>query len=240
MIFRTPNGLLLPVQSEARLREACPEPVNESFTPNAEGSPITYEMPSPGVHHLKSDFASVAHPCDRNEWVGHWTWSVVMSHVNHGGTQMPRPRDFVLAFRGWYKDWLPKASARAIIGAQFFWNGKAHMVEVCTLSNWGDAFLDNPLVVQYWVLDDLEYVAVDASLYNVGFVRDQECDIRIEFGGILDDLIAADAMTAPDDWDQTATMAWFVGIEQHNHCVGGPGDPAGVADMFFTEPEVVR
>lgn len=231
MTFPVNDRFRLAVHSENERFEAYGTP-NESFAPNAPGSPVTLVPFNGKWFDLKVNFADFEHPAGPN----YWTW-VALQH-QFTTTWPPHPKDFSLWATGWFLYWTPRASASGNVGIQFFYDGMAHLVELRTVSpNWGDRKPADPLVINHRVTDSLDYLAVNADEYrknygNAGFVLGETVGMELH-GWCLLKLAVKHGLAEPSNWRDITVQGYHLGIELHNASAGGPGDPAGVAHARF-------
>lgn len=229
MIYQIDSKTRLPIQSESQQHVTCPEPMNASFVVNAQGSPVTYAPWGTDGFEIKMNLYDNTHPCTGR----FFTWVVVQEHVDKGGGPFPHPLDLQVHFASaWYLDWLPAASARGVVGVQYYWDGKARLIEISTPSHWGDGHAD-PLVIDHRTYPQLEYMNLDARVYGAGFRRGEMGAWTIDGLHLLHQAIRR-GLTRPTSWMNVATTSVFAGFELHNH----QATQAGVAHAKFERWEV--
>ncbi len=215
------------VQSESAPGESALGPVNRSFLVNGPNSPVTAtwhphtnEIGTNWTVNMKTDFMTQPHPAGD----GHFTWFAMIDHGNQGGGPFPVPINLVSEHRIGYNSYVPfsDGASRLIAGAQFYYGGKSHLIEINLNSvQWGDSHPD-PEAVHVsadWLGDGtLEYVTLDGAALGLTSTPEVEATIRIPWGDILARVIEKGWLT-PIGTNESATQAVFIATETKNKVV---------------------
>ncbi|MGC9044726.1 MAG: DUF7107 domain-containing protein [Myxococcota bacterium] len=225
------SSWLIAVESEASLGASCPGPANCSFKINAQDSPVSLEwMPHSGKCgdnysvHMLVDHSAFPSSCQGD----YWTWFAFMDHTQTGGGPYPHITKAVSHHMLNYNDFTPTpdSSARVFIGAQWWYKGKARTIEFnLFLSQWGDADPHPGLIVKF-DLPDLEFIALDASYWNMNIQKGVDTEVNIPWITILQDAIKNGWLADPGSWDNVVTMSYFIGVEVKNR---------GIASLWHTD-----
>lgn len=215
----------LAVESESSLGASCPGPVNQSYLINGAGSPVTINwikhFSELGVNwtiDMKVDH--ITYPTAPACTGPVWTWFAFMDHVNHGGGPLPDPRLVSTSHILSYAQWAASASdgSRLIAGAQFWWGGKSHLIEIHLAQlNWGKDHA-HPGVIQSKILPDgTEYVALLGSYWGLSVTPGTEKAISIPWNSLI-------AQVVSNGWfspisGSAATSALFVAIEVKDRAI---------------------
>lgn len=213
----------LAVESEAGLGMSCPGPVNQSYLINGSKSPISLNW----INHIsergpnwtvdmKVDHISSPPTCAGPIW----TWFAFMDHVNHGGGPLPAPHQVTSSHMINYSHWAPSSSggARLIAGAQFWWGGNSHLVEIHLAQlNWGKAH-PHPGVIQRMLLPDgTEYIALYGDYWGVSVTPGIEKSINIPWNTLINQIISNGWFSSISG--SAATSAIFLAIEVKDHAI---------------------
>ena len=221
---------LVAVESENGPGWSCPGPINRSLLINDPEGPVSLDFVE------SSSTLSVDMKVDQNTYFDqvcgedYFTWFAFIEHGQVNGGPFPPARSLITHHVINFAQWTPYQTdaTRVTLGAEFFWDGITHMVDVfISSSNWGDAVPDDPCVrfAQRWT-DDLEYVSVDGSCFGLTsdsslrpFTRSQDVVLDAHWGALLDYCINNAYLTAPSNWVQTAVQDVFLAIEVKGHAV---------------------
>lgn len=218
------SSWLVAVESEASLGASCPGPANCSFLINGPDSPVRLEWhehagecgPNWTVHMLV-DHSAYPSPCAGD----YWTWFAFMDHDQTGGGPYPPALNTTTHHLLNYSDYTSQAnsSARVFIGGQWWWGGKARAIEFnLALSQWGDADPHPGLIVRFDT-PAFEFLALDATYWNLQISKNVDTGVDIPWGQILQDTVASGWLESPSSWNEVSSMAYFVGIEVKNRAI---------------------
>jgi len=218
----------LAVQSEQAGGGSCPGPANQSFLINGANSPVTlgwYQNPSNWTVNMKVDHVTNPHPCG----AGYFTFFGFMDHVNHHGGPLPNPFQLSASHAIYYDHYVPAGdkAARMIVGAQGWWGGKAHVLEVnLASSNWGDAHGDPVaiLVVPNWT-PDMEFVLLDGPALGLSITPGVNAAVSIDWTALFN-LAIANGWFTPLNGNPSVTQAVYIGVETKG---------ASIADLWQTD-----
>lgn len=219
---------LLVVESENAPGQSMPGPGNRSFLINATNSPVSMNViphaSSLGTNwsvNLKVDHRTTPHPNGK----GYFTYFGMMDHVDEKGGPLPAPKDLKVTHTISYSDWTPAAddASRMLVGAQFYYKGKAHMLEInLASSQWGDADPDPEAILvnhDFMGNGSSEFVVLDGSKFNLDIKKGVGTSVTIPWGTILQHVIQKGWFeqigTAPN-----VTQAVYIGTEVKNQGVG--------------------
>lgn len=221
----------LVVESGNEPTGTCPPPATQSFLINGPNSPVTMQWfphtsdlgPNWTVN-MKVDHYNHPHPCGS----GFFTFFGFMDQADLGGGPLPIPSELISSHLLAYNQWAPSSSdeVRLILGAQSFWNGKAHILEINAAQvNWGDAH-PHPGVLSVshnWGPNGDEFVTLYGPYWGISVPPGGGAVTRfVDWKGLI--RLAADNgwFTPPASWTatHTATTAVYVGVEVKNRGVG--------------------
>lgn len=220
----------LVVQSEQGPGGSSPGPANRSFLINGPNSPVTLswiphtsDFGSNWTTRLKVDHSSYPHPSGS----GYFTFFGFMDHADLGGGPLPVPNQLISSHVVYYTQWAPSASdgSRLIFGAQFWWNGKAHILEINGASaNWGDSHPDPAalLVRKDWT-PDMEFVLLNGPSWGITVPTGTNHTQFVNWKGILAQGISRGWFSPISGG--TMTQSVYTGIEVKNR---------GVNDLYQT------
>ncbi|MCX7944185.1 MAG: hypothetical protein N2746_06730, partial [Deltaproteobacteria bacterium] len=207
---------LIAVESEPSLGASCPGPVNCSFLINGQDSPVRMNMyrhtgdcGDNWTVNMIVDHSAYPSPCQKD----YWTWFVLMDHLQTGGGPYPNPKVARTHHKVNFNDYTPYAdsSARFFVGGQWWYDGKARMIELnMVLSQWGDADPHPGLIVRF-DNKDFEFIALDASYWGLDIQKGIDTSIDIPWGQILQDSISNGWLAQPTSWNNVATTSYFIG-----------------------------
>lgn len=211
----------------------CPEPEDQSFLVNGPESPVTLNWLAHTDEfgnanwsvNLKTNLHDFAHPCGAN----HFTWSMFMDHVSHGGGPLPPPDRVRFSATVNYNDFAPNGATRGIALYQGYWAGKARLIEITFQGvNWGDNYPDDPMVFDYRDGPNFTFVGVHGSYFGITVTRLQDTVLAVDWTQVVAALIAKGFLPALDSGAQTHAIG--LGHEVHNW----QADLAAIADVWFT------
>lgn len=208
-------------------------PANRSFLVNGPDSPVTVDwhehksgLGDNWTVNMKTDFVTHPHP----DGDGYFTWVSMMDHVGEGGGPLPDPADLITEHRIAYNNYVPTGdnATRLIVGAQFFYGGKAHLIEInLSSTNWGDAHSDPEAVIVRgdWYGDgSLEYVTLDGAAFDLTVTPGDEKTVEIEWSDILEHVIDKGWLSPIGNQD-SVTQGVFIATEVKN---------GAIADLWHT------
>lgn len=163
---------------------------------------------------ILTDFNTKTHPCGAN----FFNWLVFMDQNSF--FPYPKPDKLATTYRLWYDSLLPQGvnggASRVIVGWQGFWDGKAREIEMSVyLEGWGDADPD-PRVVTTLNVPGLQYVHAYGGPYDLLISKGQDKDLFVNWGQVINNLIASGYLDRPSDWNNTATAGIWAGVETNN------------------------
>ena len=216
----------LAVQSEPSAALSCPGPINQSFLINGVNSPVTLgwqthqsELASNWTVNMKVDHVTHSHPCGQ----GYFTFFGFMNHVDLHGGPLPAPLQLSASHTVFYDHYVPNGdnAARLIVGAQGWWGGKAHVIEVNLASaNWGDAHRGPIaiLVAPNWT-PDMEFVVLDGSALGLSVSTGTAAWVSIDWAELFS-LAIQNGWFAPLNSQPSVTQAVYIGVEVKNTAIG--------------------
>ncbi|MEA1896654.1 MAG: beta-galactosidase, partial [Bacteroidota bacterium] len=229
---------LVAVESEKTFGASCPGPQGRSFIVNEADSPMKLNWESHQSEsgqnlsvNMKTDMINYPHPCGKD----HFTWFAFMDQNG----LLPKPRELISSNTISYNDFvLPDSATRCIVAAQFFWDGKPHLIEIHVAStNWGDK--DDHLGVIFSaknILGNMDYLALDGSYFGYQLHLSEDSNwkykdtlITIDWAPLIDFSINEGYFDAPTNWDNTATQSVQVASEVYNEAI---------ADLWHTHFKV--
>lgn len=227
-IYRIGDGRVLACQSEHNLAETCVGLRDMSFVPRVlcPCSPLTHQRYENGFDQIALDLLSQPHPCQGHD--RHWTWAAIMNHIDLGGNPMLRPGDLKHDVVCWWNSNCVDASVRAIVSAQFFWEGQHHLFELSTLSaNWGDDHEHDWLIGSPNRTDEFQYYNIDASAFSLGHMPEGHVTrIQVDWRAVIDRIAPVVDLQVP--YAEAVTSAYSLGFELCNH----RPDQSGEVNMF--------
>jgi hypothetical protein len=212
----------LVVQAESgTLGQSCIGPSNQSFLINAAKSPVTLGWIPRGrksrgewTVNLKVDTES------RIACSNQYTFFGFMKHADHGGGPLPKPSNLQsfheLSYDQFTKD---KGEVRLTLGAQAFWNGKAHILELLPArigykANPGFP----PGIIQKITTPTFDYVIIDDSWGTSLNPGSTTQSLSVNWSLLFAKMISLGMFSKPHG--ETATQAVYVAVETHNRAVG--------------------
>lgn len=231
--FEDPTGCsgtkdwTLVVQAESNMGQSCVGPNNQSYLINGWGSPVTLgwtphtsDLGPNWTANLKVD-TSNGTSCDNQ-----YTFFGFFDHSGYGGGPLPSLTNLQSSHEIAYQQFaLPSGETRLTIGAQVFWGGKAHLLEILPAKigyNTNPGFPAG--VIQKTVTDLFEYVILDDS-WGVKVVPDGSTQfVYVNWASIYARLIELGMFTSPGS-EPTETQAVYLAVETHNK---------GIANLYQT------
>lgn len=212
----------LVVQAEGgTLGLSCVGPNDQSFLINAPKSPVTLHwMPQhkkavrSWTVNLKVNTTSKL-TCDNQ-----YTFFGFMNHIEHGGGPLPDVARLRSSHQLSYEQFAKEdGEARLTLGAQIFWDGKAHILEILPARI---GYRANPGlpdgVIQKISTDKFEYVIIDETWGPNVKPNGSTQNLDVNWNSIFSKLIDLGLFTKPNG--ETATQAIYVAVETHNHAIG--------------------
>jgi hypothetical protein len=211
----------LVVEAESNtLGRSCVGPVDQSFLVNGAKSPVTLRwirserksLTDWGVD-MKVDTSSGT-ICSNQ-----YTFFSFMDHVEHGGGHLPALGDLHTSHALSYTQTAQaRGEARLTFGAQAFWDGRAHILEVLPAKI---GYRANPGfppgVIQKIVTPKFEYVILDDSwglrVKPDGLIHNVDADWAALFSKAID----LNLFARPTG--ETAVQAVYVAVETHNRAM---------------------
>jgi len=219
------SSWLIAVESEATLGASCPGPVNCSFRINGPDSPVNLEwIPhsnncgSNYAVHMLVDHSAHPSPCQGD----YFTWFAFMDHTQNGGGPYPPISKAVSHHIINFTDFTPynDSAARVFVGGQWWYNGKARMIELnLVLTQWGDADPHPALIVRFDT-PEFEFVALDAKYWGLDIPKGVDTEVNIHWIQILQEVVKNGWFADPGSWDNVGTTAYFIGMEVKNKGIG--------------------
>ena len=223
---------LLVVESEDRPKHSCPGPLNRSYPINGPGSPVTLfwlahsgDLGTNWTANMKVDHVTAPSPCGP----GFFTFFGMMDNADGGGP-LPPPRSLRASHTLYYDQWAPPGDneMRLLVGAQAFWDGESHILEVDLIeSGWADRDPDPRLVFKApdWYGDgSAEYVVLAGQALGLGVERGKVQPVWVNWADLFTLAIAQGWLKAPSG--PQATQAVYIGVEVKN---------CGVANLWHTD-----
>lgn len=223
----------LVVESETAPAQSCPGPLNRSFPINAPGSPIQLDwiphqsdLGANWTAAMKVDQVTSPSPCGP----GLFTYFGMLDHIDLGGGPLPGPTSLIASHVVVYDDWAPTedTAARLVVGATFYWGGKAHWLEISPTRTptWGDGDPHPGIVIasKAWGTPDVEFVLLDGPFWGIDVTRGASSFLFIDWAGYIDEMIRLGYFDPIGDLP-SVTQSVYIGVE-----VKGPA----VANLYQT------
>lgn len=219
----TAGNWTLVVQAESgTLGQSCIGPNDQSFLINGRGSPVTLRWvphrrgrSSKWTVNLKVDTST------RMACPNQYTFFGFLHHIEHGGIPLPNLPDLQSSHELSYEQFARGGGeVRLTLGAQIFWGGKAHLLEVLPAKigyNANPGF--PPGVIQKVTTPKLEYVLIDDSWGARLIPNGSTQSLNVNWSTLFSRLIALGMFTDPMG-GATATQAVYVAVETHNRAIG--------------------
>lgn len=216
----------LVVESENAPGASCPGPGNRSFPINGANSPIslswiphTSDIGSNWTVNLKVDQNTTPNPCGDD----YFTYFGMMDHHDLNGGPLPDMTHLSSSHAVAYGEYTPRTtdSARLLVGAQVFWDGKAHILEVDLARSQWENPAAHPAGTIYVNKDfgGSEYVVLDAAYWNIAVADDSQAHtVTVPWNTLFAKAIASGWFTAPTG--PNATQAVYIGTEVKGRAVG--------------------
>jgi len=215
----TKGNWTLVVQAENKLGQSCVDENNQSYMINENNSPVRLLW----KHMAKSKGWMVNMKIDTTEGLScsdQFTFFGFFDHVEHGGGPLPGLRNLQSSHEVSYRSHTEQGGeTRLIIGAQVFWHGKAHILEITPAREGYHPITKLPNgIIQRVVTDKMEYVQID-NTWGHSLVADGTVHkLTIDWSKIYSTIIDLGLFTSPGNND-TATQAIYVAVETHNKAV---------------------
>jgi hypothetical protein len=213
----------LVVQAESgTLGKSCIGPNDQSFLVNGPQSPVTLGwvphgpgQPSKWTVNLKVDTSK------RTVCPNQYTFFGFFDHIEHGGAPLPNLPDLKSSHELSYEQFADSGGeVRLTLGAQIFWGGKAHLLELLPAKigyNANPGF--PPGVIQKITTPTFEYVIIDDTWGTRVNPNGSTQLLTINWAALFSKLITLGMFTDPKG-GPTATQAIYVAVETHNKAVG--------------------
>jgi len=212
----------LVVQAEGgTLGQSCIGPSDQSFLINAPKSPATLSWIPHNTEAGRRWTANLkVNTISKLACSNQYTFFGFMNHVEHGGGPLPNltrlRSSHELSYEQFAKD---GGEVRLTLGAQVFWGGKAHILEVLPArigykANPGFP----PGVIQKITTDKFEYIIIDETWGARVHPNGSTQKLNVNWFTLFSKMIALGLFTKPDG--ETATQAVYVAVETHNHAIG--------------------
>ncbi len=215
------NHWSLVVQAENTPASSCIGPDNQSFLINAPSSPVTLgwiqhssDIGSNWSVNLKVDTSAKIN-CQNQ-----YTFFGFFDDIEHGGGPLPPLQKLQSSHVIAYSQYgLSGGEARLTLGAQIFWGGKAHLIEILPARIGYNANPGLPPgVIQSITIDDREYIILDNS-WGVSVTPGGASEfVYVNWGGLFQKMIDLGLFTSPGT-GPTATQSVYVAVEAHNRAV---------------------
>jgi uncharacterized protein affecting Mg2+/Co2+ transport len=224
----------LAVQSEVQLGQSCTGgPNNQSYPINAAGSPTTFSYSS-HASELGANWAAnikVNHDAYPSSCAGsNFTWFAFMDHEAHGGGPFPPIANLKSSHRLNYNHWVAPGlvgGARLILGAQFTWAGKSHLIEIMPSTlNWGDSNTHPGVLLAMTLADGTEYVQLDGPYWNLSISPTQEKVLVVPWKDLVVSMISNGWFSPIPAGQVSSVNAVFVAVEAQGR---------GIADLRQTD-----
>jgi hypothetical protein len=212
----------LVVQAESgTLGRSCVGPKDQSFLINAKNSPASIKwIPSKSSSGLEWTVNLKVDTTSKLACANQYTFFGFMDHVDHGGGPLPHVEKLrsshELSYEQFAKD---SGEARLTLGAQVFWDGKAHILEVLPATI---GYKPNPGfpagVIQKISTKKFEYVIIDDSWGARVNPNGTTQQVDVDWSYLFFKMIDLNMFTRPDG--ETATQAVYVAVETHNQAIG--------------------
>jgi hypothetical protein len=169
----------------------------------------------------------VTHPAPAQCGTEYYTFFAFMDHVDHGGGPLPGPDKMISSHTIGYNQWSPVqgAAARLVLGAQWWWRGVAHILEIVpAMMNWtgGDPNNGWILVNKNWDGNNtVQYVVLYGPCWGLSVTPGGAAEaLSIDWKNILQIVIQKGWFDPFDPTtDPSATQAVYVGVETHEQAV---------------------
>lgn len=235
------------IESENGPGASAPGPADQSFPitditqdPNADPgvaalqwAPSAAVNGSPGLAiSLKTNLYNNAQPAGP----GYFTWYAFGENVDLGGGPLPPPNLAEFDAKLLYNAWLPNAGARVSVTYQGYWNNQSFEIDVDLnrqTDDWGAN--SGTLVQNVRNTPGLTDVQINGAALGLSLIPDVETHVHVDWGSILQTLIAQGTIAAPaGGWSNSASQAFYVSTELVNHAATG----SGITDLTTSAFEI--
>lgn len=211
----------LVVQAESgTLGQSCIGPSDQSFLINAPNSPVTLSW----IRHTEAGKGWTVNlkvnTTRKLACSNQYTFFGFMNHIEHGGGPLPNltrlQSSHELSYEQFAKD---GGEARLTLGAQIFWDGKAHILEVIPA---GIGYKANPGfppgVIQKINTNKFEYVIIDDT-WGARVRPDSTTQtVNVNWSSLFKSMIKLGLFSKPNG--ENATQAVYIAVETHNQAIG--------------------
>jgi hypothetical protein len=167
----------LVVENEVSPGASCPGPVDQSLPIGSSSGPVQFEfldhqseLGSNYTAHQKLDLVTYPNPCGSN----YFTFFGLEDIADGRGGPLPDPTALSSSHVIAYAQWAPNGMARLLAGAQFWWAGRSHILEInLASSNWASAPgspTGTVLISQDW--NGAQYVILAGSVWGLSVPAD--------------------------------------------------------------------
>ena len=212
----------LVVEAEKVAGQSCVGPNDQSYLINGPDSPVTLnwiahtsDLGNNWTANLKVDTSNIT-PCNNDQY----TFFGFFDNADLGGGPLPGLTNLQSSHEIAYQQYAAAGGeARLTIGAQVFWGGKAHILEILPARI---GYNTNPGlpsgVIQKVIAADTEYVILDDSWGVKIDPTGATQFVYVDWANIYAKLIQLGMFTSPGS-GQTATQAVYVAVETRNKAV---------------------
>lgn len=212
----------LVVQAESgTLGKSCIGPSDQSFLINAPKSPVTLSWIPHSTEAGKGWTVNLkVNTTSKLACSNQYTFFGFMNHIEHGGGPLPNLTRLRSSHELSYEQFAKEGGeARLTLGAQIFWDGKAHILEVLPARIGYKANPGFPSgVIQKITRDNFEYIIIDetwgAQIYPNGSTQ----TVSLNWASLFSRMINLKLFTKPTG--ETETQAVYVAVETHNKAIG--------------------
>ncbi|WP_160289760.1 hypothetical protein [Novosphingobium pentaromativorans] len=212
----------LVVQAEGgTLGLSCVGPNDQSFLINAPKSPVTIRWIPHNTDAGKGWTVNLkVNTASKLACSNQYTFFGFMNDIEHGGGPLPNLTRLRSSHELSYEQFAENGGeARLTLGAQIFWNGKAHILEVLPARI---GYKTNPGfppgVIQKINTNKFEYVIIDDSWSTHVYPNGRTQNINLNWTTLFSKAIQLGLFTKPNG--ETATQAVYVAVETHNQAIG--------------------
>lgn len=229
-----PSRWQIAVETENLPGVSCAGAVNRSLMINGSGSPVKLEwlphysdIGQNWSVHLLVDQSTYAIPASC-KGANTWTWYAIQDNTGGGGGPLPNgdvvESSHIINYSHFEQS--SNDGSRLIAGATFFYNNKAHFIEIdLTSQNYAYPSIPNsPGLLQHRTLQDgSEYVAISGPLFGVTITQGVDSNVYIPWYRILNTVINnhwfADWSVAPGNRGLIATGTVMLAVEVRNKAI---------------------
>jgi hypothetical protein len=214
--------------------------INTTLNPNSnpgvatlQVDPYTEAGGSQGLSvELKTDLYNNTQPAG----AGYFTWYAFGENVDLDGVPLPTPDLAQFNVNVLYTSWLPDAGDRMDVTYQGWWNNQSFEIDI-DLNRQGDDWGANTgtLVQNVLVQPGFTDVQLNGAALGLSLIPGVETNVAINWGSVLQTLIAQDVIAAPvGGWSNSVSQAFYVSTELNNQAA----TQSGITSLTFNSFDI--